>query len=372
MIKIDDFNSIYNIKYFTNTDIIKKFYNNDNKENKDPIENNNFNLSYNDLNLAITNCNVIFKKWILDSYTDQKNLQYILYMTTESTNASVIYTDPFNINGKQYCSPSGSGIVSLTDSNIQYISDDKPIIQIFGHNSFGFANSFYEINEKNMLVCLDVSNSFSEKYKSYNYIYIKDDNLTSISNVCLKKSDLSTKCYESISYPSQNSILYHNNNYIQDQDKDLIFLNISNNVTIINSIIKYTNYEKVFLLLNKNFNNEDLSSKLIYNGYIHINNFNDPFFVFSVINGSFKDFYILLFSDIYYIKFYREIKKIFSKGDERSKNYNDSTKEMFNTFDTLTNEIRENYEMLNKQSVVNSYRLKKYLKYKNKYLKLRK
>ena len=323
--------------------------------------NQDFDLTHDKLLLAIKKCNLIFKLWIYESYDSdsiksENSLKYLSYFTTESANASVIETNPGNIRGRQYCSPIGPGFVSLTDVNIQYVSTDKPIIQIFGHKPFGFANSFYKINEKNMLICLDVSNSFStttlnNKYNSYNYIFIKHNNLTSKSKVCLKKSELDTIQYTNINCtPESKSKLYYNSEYAKEFP-DVIALNISNNVNIANDNIQYTNYEDAFSLLNSIFNKcSNDKATLIYNGYIH--DTDKPFFIFTVIKDFSKDFYILLFKDIF--------KDIHEENNEFIREYQ-------------KDKIDKNYtrlkETLNTASAGSSY---KYLKYKNKYLKLKK
>ena len=349
---INLFKNYYNINIF-----LQDITNHYNKEFEDnltksliKITNNNFNLTYKDFTNASILCNSEFKRWIYNSYnidTSAEYLKYLSYFTTESANASVTDTDELSIKGKQYCSPIGPGFVSLSDANIQYLSKDTPIIQIFGHKPFGFANSFYKINEKNMLVCLDVSNSFStttlnNDYNSYNYIYIKNDTLTSKSKVCLNISNLDITPYTNIScVPTIKSKLYHNTNYTE-VSVDPITLDISNDVNITDDIIQYTNYTDAFSILNTNFN-KCYNNKLIYNGYLHKDN--KPFFVFTVVKDFFKDFYILLFDDIY----------------------------NFNSLEEYKKTIHENYDKLNPTSTVNiGESAYKYLKYKNKYLNLKK
>ena len=152
-------------------------------------------LSIEELNTAIKNSNNMFKKWIHESYDidtiiSDKALKYISFMTNENTNYAIMHTDPFNIDGRQFCSPIGPGFVGLTNSDIKYILTNIPIIQIFGYKLYNFSNSFYIIDDKNMLTSLDGSNSFSTPSLNnneipYNYIYVNDSGSISKSTVYL-------------------------------------------------------------------------------------------------------------------------------------------------------------------------------------------
>ena len=325
----------------------------------------NINLTHADLKAAIDICNSTFKLWIQNSYVSDVNtslpcLKYISYMTTESNNPQVIEANPYNLTGRQYYSPIGPGFISLTNSDIRYISTTVPIVQIFGHKPFGFANSFYSIDEKNMLICLDVSNSFSttplnNNYISYNYIYIKNNILTSTSLVSLKKSGLIMKIYDKFSCdPIKDSILHYSSNYEYSTTGEVITLDISNKITV-DQNITYTRYGKVFNILNTLFKKCPNEGKLIYNGFIQDDK-DTPFFVFAVINGFYKDFYILSLDDIL---------PLYDKYDDISKKYME-----MNTNDLYT--ILDEYKRNIVQKTPASYRQtqeQKYIKYKTKYLK---
>ena len=263
------------------------------EKNDSDIDFNYNSLSIIDLHNTISLCNSTFKKWIQDSFIEEtnKSLLYISYMTTENN---------------QFYSLFGPGLSTLiTKKNIQYISINNPIIQIFGHKSFGFANSFYMINDKNMLVCLDISNSFlstkmNKSYISYNYININNDILTSISNIELDLTNFTLIPYnDNIIDINCNNIddiskIYYNSSY----DINNTNLLIKNIINITDNIIKYEENHDTFNILNT-YLNICKNSQLIYNGIYNNTATSLEYFLFSIINNNLnKDFYILSNNDI--------------------------------------------------------------------------
>ena len=295
----------YCIAFFKKQSNIDRFYEKVNKLRSSDYEPFSTEvLTLLDLQTTVNLCNETFKKWIQDSYTDDDNnsLSCISYMTTETAELiSNIY--PYDDTKSQFFSPIGPGLLTLiTNKNIQYISTIYPIIQIFGHKPFGFANSFYRIDIKNMLVCLDISNSFlstnmNESYKSFNYIYINQLKLMSVSNVYLNRKIPKipyTNIIDNCNKIEKNiSILYHNNIYDISDNKQLSILNTVD----INNFIHYAEYDIIYDILNTYLNIcITTTTQLIYNGIIYNNGV--VYFVFSIIKVFDKDFYILSYNDI--------------------------------------------------------------------------
>ena len=310
----------------------------------------NININDDGLNSSIICCNNTFKDWIKKSYTDNICLLCILYIISTETGQIIekLYPD-YTIHNQYYRLINIDISVLLANEKIQYITSTKEIIQIFGNKSFNFANSFYKIDDKNMLISLDISNSF-------NYIYIDDDNnIKSVSKILLKSNEIILSNYTDIITDIQNvnHVVYYNKTIFSENSEIYVTYKINNKINYIedNQYIYYILKDRFILNKIKNLNEENLI-QLIYNGIISYNNI--IYYIFTIIKKNIKNFYILTYEDIekYFTPYIKNINTLAMK-EALSKNeyltmYNDNINSELNDIEININAINNcNIDMNN-------------------------